>query len=108
MDSLLAGDITLMDRDQDLSLLPVPLLPLPNDFGLLPDTALGQSSVSADGPLQLEPCAPVASTARDLSREGPFDAYGTSSDTGDLPLISEGLPGCRYHMTSYVGAPESA
>ena len=42
MDSLLAGDITLMDRDQDLSLLPVPLLPLPNDFGLIPDTAWGR------------------------------------------------------------------
>ena len=37
MDSLLAGDITLMDRDQDL-LLPVPLLPLPNDSTL---TCLG-------------------------------------------------------------------
>ena len=27
MDNLLAGDISLMDRDQDLSLLPIPLLP---------------------------------------------------------------------------------
>ena len=34
MDNLLTSDSTLMDRDQDLSLLPVPLLPLPNDFGL--------------------------------------------------------------------------
>ena len=42
-------DSLLLDRDQDLSLLPVLLLPLPNDFGLLPDTGLGQRSVSADG-----------------------------------------------------------
>ena len=130
MDSFLAGDITLMDRDQDLSLLPVPLLPLPNDSGLLPDTGLGQRSVSADGPSQLEPCTPAVSTSRDLSREGPFNAYGATS--GDFPLISDGLPGCPYRMTlyksvevadvdpayglqlhhplflEYVGAPESA
>ena len=85
-----------MDRDQDLSLLPIP----PNDFGLLPDTGLGQIS-SAGDPSQLEPCVLVVSTPRDLSRKWPFDAYGATSDTGDLPLISEGLPGCPYRMTSY-------
>ena len=72
MDSILAGDVTLMDRNQDLSLLPVPLLSLPNDFRLLTDTTLGQRYVSADVPSQLEPGAPVVSTSRDLSREGPF------------------------------------
>ena len=46
----------------------------------------------------------VVSTSRDLSREGPFDAYGATSDTGDLPLISEGLPGCPYRMRSYESA----
>ena len=55
MDKLLAGDISLMDRDQDLSLLPVPLLSLPNHFGLLTDTALGQSSVSVVGLSQVDP-----------------------------------------------------
>ena len=49
MDSLLAYDITLLDRDQDLLLLPVPLPPLPDDVRLLPDIALGQRPVSADG-----------------------------------------------------------
>ena len=103
MDSLLAGDISLMDRNKDLSLLPVPLLPLPNDFGFFPDTGLGKRS-SADGPSQLKPCAPVVSTSRDLSQEGPFNAYGATSDTGDLLLISEGLPGCPYRMASYESA----
>ena len=32
MDSLIAGDSYLMDRDQDLLLLPFPLLPLPDHF----------------------------------------------------------------------------
>ena len=43
-----------------------------------------------------------ASPRRDLSREGPFDAYCMPCDTGVNPLISEGLPGCPYRMTSYL------
>ena len=39
----------------------------------------------------------------DLSREGPFDAYCAPLDTGDHPLVSNGLPGCHYCMTSYAG-----
>ena len=27
--------------------------------------------------------------------------YTALSDTGDIPPISEGLPGCPYRMTSY-------
>ena len=61
---------------------------------------------------------------RDISREGPFHAYCSPMDTGDCPLVSTGLPGCPYRMTSYtvpavadtgpawflefIGAPESA
>ena len=39
-----------------------------------------------------------------MSREGPFDAYCASSDTGDHSFISVGLPGCPYHMSSYDSA----
>ena len=35
---------------------------------------------------------------------GPFDAYCSPSDTGDLTLISDRLPGCPYRMTSYASA----
>ena len=101
MDNLLTGDSSLMDRDQDLQLLPLPLLPLPDDFGLLQDTALGLSYVSVVGLSQLDTGAPVVPTSGDLSREGPFDVHGTTSDTGDIPLIYDGLPGCPYRMTSY-------
>ena len=44
LDSLLAYDITLLDRDTDLSLLAVPLLPLPDNLLLLPVTASEQPS----------------------------------------------------------------
>ena len=40
---------------------------------------------------------------RDIVREGPFDAGATPMDTEDSPLISMGMPGCPYLMTSYTG-----
>ena len=36
-----------------------------------------------------------------LSQEGPFDASVEPNATGDHPLISTGLTGCPYHMTTY-------
>ena len=90
---------TLLDRDADLSLLAVPLLPLPDDSQLLPDTALERHPVSAGRLSPPEPRSPVVPPPRDLSREGPFDV--SCADTGVHPLMSEGLPGCPYRMTSY-------
>ena len=101
MDHLLTGDSSLMDRDQDLPLLPLSLLPLPDHFRLLQDTALGLSSISVIGLSQPDSGAPVVPASGDLSREGPFGVHGGTSDTGDVLLISDGLPGCPYHMTSY-------
>ena len=50
LDSLLAYDITLLDSDADLSLVPVPLLQLPAGLQLLLDTALDhQASVPVPG-----------------------------------------------------------
>ena len=39
----------------------------------------------------------------DISREGPFDAGASPMDTADNPLITTGLPGCPYRITSYKG-----
>ena len=129
MDNLLAGDSSLMDRDQDLPLLPLPLLPLPDNFGLLQDMTLGRVPsllLDCHRRILLHLCTCVG-----LSREGPFDVHVGTSDTGDAPLISDGLTGYPYRMTShdraevadvdpayglqlhhprfleYVGAPES-
>ena len=101
MDNLLAGDSSMMDRDQGLPLLPLPLLPLPDNFGLLQDTAPGLSSISVAGLSPPDTGAPVVPALADLSRERPFDVHGGTSDMGDVPLILDGLPGCPYHMTSH-------
>ena len=92
LNSLLVNDITLLDCDADLSLLGVPLLPLPDDLQLLPDIAPERRPVSDSRPLPSEPCSPVVSPPRDLSPDGPFDAYCKPSDTGDHSLLSAGLP----------------
>ena len=44
-------------------------------------------------------------TARmeDITREGPFDAFASPMNTEDSPLVTTGLPGCPYRITSYNG-----
>ena len=78
----------LLDQEPDLSRISPPLLPLLEDL-------LAGVSVTR------WPHASVFSFSRDVSREGPFNVYCMPSDTGNHPLISEGLPGCPYRMTSY-------
>ena len=85
MDRYLAedGDL-LLDGRSDLPLLPLPLLPVTRSQG-------GQlPSSSAASP--------------DLSREGPFDANLSVSESEIAPLVLDNLPGCQYRMTSYENA----
>ena len=72
MDSLIVGGSSLMDRDNDLPLLPLPLLPLPDSFGLLQDTALKLSSISVAGLSTPDTGASVVPLSGDLSRRGPL------------------------------------
>ena len=39
----------------------------------------------------------------DFAREGPFDACASPMDMEDSPLVTTGLPGCPYRITSYGG-----
>ena len=43
----------------------------------------------------------------DFAREGPFDACASPMDTEDSPLVTMGLPGCLYWITSYSGSTVS-
>ena len=68
---------------------------------LLPIPIPMQPQLSPERQSPGESLSSVDSSPLDLSREGPFDAYCESSDAGSHPLISNGLPGCPYRMTSY-------
>ena len=80
-----------------------PVYPLPSGLALLP----GQSSVQTILALAVSSRPEVWSTGvpgiYDVSREGPVDAYCSSMDTVDSPLVATGLPGCPYRITSYTG-----
>ena len=39
----------------------------------------------------------------DATREGPFDVVTSPMDTEDSPLVTTGLLGCPYRITSYTG-----
>ena len=39
----------------------------------------------------------------DATREGLFEAVASPMDTEDSPLVTTGLPGCPYRITSYAG-----
>ena len=81
--------------------MPHPLIPLPDEMLLLPIPIPMQPQSSPERQSPGESLSSVDSSPLDLSREGPFDAYCESSDAGSHPLISTGLPGCPYRMTSY-------
>ena len=92
MDGVLACDLNLLDREPDLSLLNIPLLTLPAGMLLVPVLPSDQPSASPESPSWREQRARAVSPSGDLSQEGPFDAYCAPLDTGDHPLVSNGLP----------------
>ena len=73
-----------------------PVYPLPSGLALLPVSRSAQT-VLASGVSSLD-----VPRTRDVSQEGPFDAYCSPMDTGDCPLVATGLPGCPYRITSYT------
>ena len=74
----------------------MPLLPTPDDDVTTPES---DATRSMGGQF------PVSSVVSpDLSREGPFDAGQTVSESGAAPHVLDNLPGCQYRMTSYDNA----
>ena len=107
----------------------IPVYPLSSGMVLMSVLCASQTMVAPGVPSQQGRWSSAMPQTRDVSREGPFDAYCSPMDTGDCPLVSTGLPGCPYRMTSYtdptiadtdpafgthprflefIGAPESA
>ena len=78
-------------------------------YSMPPDTSLmtGQSAVPmvlASGVSQRSvPSSIDQDRIDDITREGPFDTGASPMDTEDSPLITTGLPGCPYRITSYTG-----
>ena len=95
-DSTVGSPVTslyITDYTTDFNLLSEPLIPLLEVMLLQPAPVPVRPSHAPD--LQVDPSPAV------FSREGPFDAFTEPADTSDHPLISLGLTGCPYRMTTY-------
>ena len=93
--------LSITDYVADLSLLSEPLIPLLDELLLLPVPVPMLPQPSPGGQPPMEPIALVVPSSVALSHERPFDAYCEPGDTGEHQLISNGLPGCPYRMTTY-------
>ena len=80
----------------------LPIYNLPKEANIFPDQSVPTVLASGVSPDSI-PWSTAEDIIRDISREGPFDASATPMDMEDSPLISTGLPGCPYRMTSYTG-----
>ena len=83
LDGTLAYNLSLVDPGSDVSLVTIPIYPLPAGMVLMS----GPSS-SPIRPARQEHQSPAVSSSPDRSREGPFDAYCAPLDTGDHSLVS--------------------
>ena len=80
-----------------------PVYPLPSGIALLPVSQSALMVLASGVSSQQDRWSSAGPRTRDVSREGPFDAYCAPMDTGDCPLVATGLPGCPYRITSYTG-----
>ena len=86
----------------DAPVMSFPVYPLPSVMVLMPVSCSSEMTLAPGIPLQQGRWSSAMPQTRDVSREGPFDAYCSPMDTGDCPLVSTGLPGCPYRFTSYT------
>ena len=97
----LATSLSSTDHAANLQLLSPPLVP---DTVLLHTDPVLLLELTQTYHNFLPPQEPVPSVDPPpgvLSREGPFDASDKPAATSDHPLISAGLTGCHYRMTTY-------
>ena len=87
----------------DASPMTLPIHTMTPGLTFLPGQSSVQMVMASAVSSGLEWWSSGMSQTLDVSREGPFDAYSSPMDTGDSPLITTGLPGCPYRITSYTG-----
>ena len=97
------GRLSITDHVANLHLLSEPLMPLPD--AILLETELARLlDLMQTYRYFVPPQGPVPSVAPPpaaLSRKGLFDASIEPTAIDDNPLISTGLTGCAYRMTTY-------
>ena len=83
--------------------LTLPVYMMPSGLAYMPGQSSVQTVMASGTSPRAEGWSTDTARMADIAREGPFDAYDYPMDTEDSPLVTTGLPGCPYRITSYNG-----
>ena len=81
----------------------LPVYTMPKEAIIFPEQSAVPTVLASGVSPDSIPWSTAEYLVKDISREGPFDAGASPMDTDDSPLITTGLPGCPYRITSYTG-----
>ena len=81
--------------------LTLPVYTLPSGLAFMPGESSVQTVLASGASPRPEGWSSDTAQIADIAREGPFDAFASPMDTEDSPLVTAGLPGCPYRITSY-------
>ena len=79
----------------------LPVYTMPSDTTYMPGQSSVQTVLGSGASPRPEQWSNDMARIEDIAREGPFDAFASPIDTEDSPLVTTGLPGCPYRITSY-------
>ena len=83
--------------------LALPVYTLPSGLSYIPGQSSVQTVLASGASSRPEGWSSATAQSADIAREGPFDAFAYPMDTEDSPLVTTGLPGYPYRITSYNG-----
>ena len=83
--------------------LTLPVYTMPSGLAHMPGQSSVQTMLASRASTRPEVWSSDTAQIADIAREGPFDAFASPMDTEDNPLVTTGLPGYPYRITSYNG-----
>ena len=83
--------------------LTLPVYTMPSGLAYMPGQSSVQTVLASGTSPRPEGWTSDSTRIADIAREEPFDAITSPMDTEDSPLVTTGLPGCPYRITSYNG-----
>ena len=82
----------------DAPAMTFPIDPLPPGMALMPVSRSAQTILASGVSSQQYRWSLAEPRTRDVSREGPFDAYCAPTDTGECPLVATGMPAAHVGL----------
>ena len=83
--------------------LTLPVYTLPSGLAYMPGQSSVQTVLASGASPRPEGWSSATAQIADIAREGSLHAFASPMDTEDSPLVTTGLLGCPYRITSYNG-----